>query len=181
MNDLRLQFGPAPQIGGGYAPKVVLKLSLARRATRISLVVSLFGRKFGRRLESGVVDGLEDLQVQLTCLDRVEWQPQRHERVREALHTDANRTVAHVRVPGLRNRVVVRIDDAVQVERDDLCDVVEPLEVVLATLDEGWKGDGSQVANSRLVRSGVFDDLRAEVRGLDSTEVLLVRFPCDDC
>ena len=181
LRHLRLQARPVPEVRRGDAPEIILKLALRRRAALVRLVGTLPLRHLATRFDRSVVDRLEDLKVQLACLHRIERQAEGHERIGETLHTNADRAVTHVRVARLNDGVVVGVDDAVKVERDHLGDVVEPLEVVLASLDKGRKSNGSQVANSRLVWSGVFDDLRAEVRGLDGTKVLLVRFPCDDC
>lgn len=53
---------------------------------------------------------------------------------------------------------------------------MKPLEIVFAAGDESGKSDRSKVANSGLFRRGVLDDLGAKIRGLDRTEVLLIRF-----
>ena len=58
---------------------------------------------------------------------------------------------------------------------DDLRDVMQLLEIVLAVLDKGRESDGSQVTYGGLVRRRVLDDLGAEVGRLDRAEILLVR------
>lgn len=79
--------------------------------------------------------------------------------------------------------------------RTNLDDVVELLEVVYAVFDKGRESDGGEVANGAekgwrsasrescrmgknapFIGSRVLDDLRAEIRRLDRTEVALVRF-----
>ena len=92
-------------------------------------------------------DSIENLQVELSSLGRVEREAQRHERVRESLDSNSDRAVTHVAVLGLLDRVVINVDDAVQVERDSLDNVVEFLKVVNAVLDERWESDRCQIAN----------------------------------
>jgi hypothetical protein len=84
--------------------------------------------------------------------------------------------VAEVAAACLFNRVVVDLNDLVQVAGDDLCDFMELLEVKLATLvvNERRQGKRSQVANGDLIGSGVLDNLSAQVRAADGTKVLLV-------
>mmetsp|Transcript_27903 Transcript_27903/g.64842 ORF Transcript_27903/g.64842 Transcript_27903/m.64842 type:complete len:299 (-) Transcript_27903:754-1650(-) len=93
--------------------------------------------------------------------------------------------MAHVRLARLWHRVVVAIDDLVQVLRGNLGDPVETLEVVglssFSTLGilghrrcKGWQGDRCQVAHSHFIRRGVLNDLRTEIGRVDGTQVLLV-------
>ena len=83
--------------------------------------------------------------------------------------------MTHVGLLRFRDRVVVDVDDAVQVERDDLSNVVQLLEVVLAMGDKRRERDGREVANCSLIWGGVLDDLSAQVGGFDRSQVLLVR------
>lgn len=71
-----------------------------------------------------MVDGLKDLLVQLSGSGRIEGDAESHERVGEALHTNTDGTVAHVRLTRLGYGIVVDVDDTVEVERDDFGDVV---------------------------------------------------------
>lgn len=125
-----------------------------------------------------MVDCLEDLNVKVLCFGRVEGDPERHERIREPVDADADRTMAHVRVAGLDDRVVVHVDDAVQVERDDLGNLVKLLEVVLVAADERRESERGKVTDGSLIRRRVLDNLRAEIRGFDRSQVLLVRLAC---
>jgi len=158
LRDLVLELGPVPEVGRRDVPQVVLEQALARGRAAVELVRrvrarlarvlgSVLARHVARRLDRGVVDRLEDLEVELARLGRVEGEAECHEGVGEALHTDADGAVAHVAVLGLLDRVVVDVDDAVEVVGDDLGDVVELLEVVLAVLDEGREGDRREVAH----------------------------------
>jgi len=87
--------------------------------------------------------------------------------------------VAHVGPTGLRNGVVVDIDDSVEVVCDNLGDIVKFLEVVLAICNKRGESQRCKVANSCLFWGGVFHNLRAEVRGFDGSKILLVRLACD--
>ena len=62
-----------------------------------------------------------------------------------------------------RDWVVVDVDDVVQVV-GDLGNIVQRLEVVLAIDDEGREGKRGEIAHGGLVRCGIFDNLRAEIR-----------------
>lgn len=84
--------------------------------------------------------------------------------------------MTHVGVTGFGYRVVVHVDDAVEVARDDFGDVVQLLEVVDAIVDEGRECEGCEVADSGLVGGGILRDLGTEVGRLDDPEVLLVGF-----
>jgi hypothetical protein len=203
--NLGLELLPVPEVCRRDTPEVVLQLTETGGTSTVLLVAGVPSILFGvillvrlghvtRALDGGVVDRLEDLQVELLCLGRVEGVPESHEGVGESLDSDANGTVSKVRVLGLLDGVVVDVDDAVQVERNRLDDLVELGKVVNAVLDERRKGDRGQVADSAgsvgheqttlvsqghgwdspLVRGRVLDDLRAEVRGLDGAQVLLV-------
>lgn len=123
-----------------------------------------------------MIDGLEYLLVEVCRLGAVERQTQSHERVGETLDTNANWAMAHVGLAGLGDRVVIHVDDAVEIECDDLADGVKLLEVVLFVGgDEGGESDGGEVANSDFVGGGVLDDLGTQVGRLDGAKVLLVR------
>lgn len=122
-----------------------------------------------------MVDSFEYLNVELFGSCRVEWQAEHHEGIGKALHTNPYRPVAHVRLPCLRDRVVVDVYYAVQVESDNLSNIVQLLEVVLAVGDKGREGDGREVTDRGFVWGGILDDLRAQVGGLNRPKVLLIR------
>jgi hypothetical protein len=88
----------------------------------------------------------------------VEWHAEHHESIGKTLHTDPDRSMAHVGLPCFRDGVVVDVDDAVQVECDNLSNVVQLLEVVLAMGDKGRERDGREVADRRLIWGRVLDD-----------------------
>jgi hypothetical protein len=78
----------------------------------------------------------------------------------------------------LRHRIVVDVNDLIQISGYNLCDLKQTLEVKLAVVDKAVESDGGQVANSHLIRSSILHNLSAQVAGLDGTKVLGGR---DDC
>jgi hypothetical protein len=56
---------------------------------------------------------------------------------------------------------------------------VKFVEVIFATADVGGEGEGSKVAYGCFVRGRILDYLSAQIRRLDSAEVLMVGFGCD--
>ena len=171
-----LEGSPIPEVGRSDVPHVVLEDALGDGRTLIGGVGALLLGKLAGGSKSGVVDGLEDLNVQLASLSRIEGHTESQESISKTLHTDTNRTVAHVAVVGFLDGVVVDVDDPVEVADDDLGDLVQPLEVVrgILVVDEGGKSERRKVANSDLIRSRVLNDLSAQVGAADGTEVLLV-------
>lgn len=77
--------------------------------------------ELARCLESGVVDGLGELDVELASGGRVERHAKRLEGVGETLNSDTDGSVAHVAVASFLDGVVVDVDDLVQIAGDDLC------------------------------------------------------------
>ena len=71
--------------------------------------------------------------------------------------------MAHIRPPSFWDGIVVDVDDAIEVKCDNLCDIMQLLEVVHAIADESGQREGGQVANGGLVGRGVLNDLRAQV------------------
>ena len=125
-----------------------------------------------------MVNGLENLDIELLGLWRIKGHAKCHEGIGETLHTNTNGAMTEVRTTCFRDGVVVDVDDAVQIIGDDLGDIVQFLEVVLAVDDEGWESKRGKIAHGSLVRGGIFNNFCAEVRRLDSTQVLLVGFIC---
>ena len=126
--------------------------------------------------QGSVVDGLKALYVKLLGFRGVEWQSESKECVSKTLNTNGNRSVREVTLFGLRNWVVVDVDDLVKVAYDDLSDLMKFAKVILApsSINEGWERQGGQVADSNLIWSSVFDDLSAEVRASNNAQILLV-------
>jgi hypothetical protein len=87
--------------------------------------------------------------------------------------------VAEVAAACLLDGVVVDLDDLVQVACDNHGDLVELVEVELATLvvDKGREGKRSQVAHGYLIGCSELDNLSAKVGAADRAKVLLVALP----
>jgi hypothetical protein len=84
--------------------------------------------------------------------------------------------MTHVGSASLRNRVVIYIDDAVKVARDNLYNVVKLLEIILAVRDESREGERGKVTDGGFLRRRVLYDFGAQVGRLDGAQVLLIRF-----
>ncbi|KAH0357813.1 hypothetical protein KCU83_g235, partial [Aureobasidium melanogenum] len=142
----------------------------------IGLVRTKLLSQIARSSQSGVIDGLEDLDVELSSLGRVERHAKSEEGVSESTNTKTNGTVAEVALASLRDRVVVDLNDLVQVLGNNLDNLVKLLEVelVFVHVDEGGKSKGSQVADGDLIRSSVLDNLSTQVGAANDTKVLLV-------
>ena len=161
FDDLLLEFSPIPEVGRSYTPKVELKFTTGSGRTYVILeiwVPTVFTRvrlgvllsHVARRFDSCVVDGFEDLQVELTSFGRIERESESHESVSETLYSDSDRSVTHVAVLCLLDGVVDDVDNSVQVESNCLDDVVKFLEVVNSVFDEGRESDRSQVADGAI-------------------------------
>eukprot|EP00760_Papus_ankaliazontas_P021466 PhM_4_TR18693/c1_g1_i1/m.98836 len=127
-------------------------------------------------LHRGVVDSLEDVLVQALRLRARKGDLELEVRVREALHTEADGAVLLVAAARGLRRVVVKINNVVEVARGDAGDGGELLEVerLVVIRDTAGQRDGCQVAHRGLLRGRVLNDLRAEIAALDRAEVLLV-------
>jgi hypothetical protein len=92
------------------------------------------------------------------------------------LDSDTDRAVAHVAVLGFNHRVVVHVNNLVQVVDNNLSDLMKLLEVVLSFLDvdETRESKRRQIADSDLVRGRIFNDLRAQIGAADGSKILLV-------
>ena len=80
-----------------------------------------------------------------------------------------------VGLSGLRHRIVVPVDDFVQVAGCHLGYLVKLLKVIRPlTAGKGWQGDGGQVAHCHLILRSVLNDFCTKVGAVDCAEVLLV-------
>ena len=107
---------------------------------------------------------------------RFERQPQQQKQISEPLDTYANRAMAHIGILCLLDGVIVAVDDAVEVRVIDLGHFKELLMVECSLVDKPRQRDRGQVADGDFIGGGVFDDLCAEVAGLDRSQVLLIGF-----
>ena len=149
--NLLFQRSPIPEIGRSNTPKIILQLALLCRTPDPSLIRTVLLSHLATRFNSRVVDRLKYLDVQLLSRWRVKGHTQCHEGVRESLHADPDGTVAEVGTAGLRDRIVVHVDDSVEIEGNHLCHVVELGEIVLPVGDERRECYGGEIANRNLV------------------------------
>ena len=169
------QRSPVPQRCGGNSPEVILKLTLRSWATFVRLIRTICLGHLATGLEGSMVDGLENLNIEFLGSCGVERHAEHHESIGKTLHTNSDWSMAHVGLPRFRDGVVVDVDDAVQIECDNLSNAVQLLEVVLPVGDKGRECDRRKVANRSLIWGGVLNDLRAQIGRFDRSQVLLVR------
>ena len=100
-----------------------------------------------------MVDSLEYLNVELLGCKGIECHAQCHESISEALDADSDRAVTHVGATGLGDRIIVDINDTIEVEGDDLGDIVKLLEIVLAGLgvDEARESDRGEITDGNFI------------------------------
>lgn len=126
-----------------------------------------------------MVDSLEDFDVQVLCLRRIKRHAKSHEGISKTLDSQTYRTMAHVRTTSFWDRVVIDVDDTVQVVGDHFGDIVQFLEIVLSIDNVGREGDRGKVADSRLIGGRVLNDFSTKIRRLDCPEILLIRLVCE--
>ena len=81
--------------------------------------------------------------------------------------------MSHVGAPGLHERVVVDVNDTVEIAGDNLGDIEELVEVKrLLGCDKAGESNGRQIAHGNLVRRCVLHNLRAKVATLDGAKIL---------
>jgi hypothetical protein len=167
---------PIPEVGRLDVPHVELEDTFRGGGALEGRVRTLLLSQLHRGSQGSVIDGLKDLLVELSGLGGLEGHAKSKESIGKTLDTKTDGSVTHVAVASLLHRVVVDIDDLVQVADNNLTDLMQLLEVVasLIVVDEGRQSKGGKVTNSDLIRGTVLDDLSAQVRASDGTEVLLV-------
>merc|ERR1719424_1707877 len=161
---------------GGSAPKVKLQLSLARRRASICFIGPIALSKLAGCLASSIIDCLENVFIQLLCSIGLEWQAHHHECVSEALDTQTNRPVLHVRSAALLRWIVVAVDDLVEVACCNLGYIEEALEIIwcILVLSKRRQSNGRKVAHCDFVSRCILDDFCAEVGAMNGAKVLLV-------
>ena len=141
--------------------------------------VSSFGDRcvLGGRAGSEV-DGLEDVLVEASSRWTLKGKLQHGKDIGQSLDTKTNWTVAHVGVSCFLHRVVVDVDDTVQVARSVVGHIVEKLVVkhTVAHVHKLGQSNRGEVTNSDFVLGSVLHDLRAQVGGANRSEVLLIGF-----
>ena len=177
LDDFVLELVPVPAAAVlVHAPEVELQLALAGRRAGETRVRAFGLGRVKRGAAGGVVDGLEDFLVELASGVALEGEVEHRKGVGKTLHAEADGAVAHVGVVRFFDRVVVHVDDAVEVPRRVVGHVVEEVVVerALVHVHEAGQRDGGKVAHGDLVLGGVLDDLGAQVGRADGPEVLLV-------
>ena len=134
----------------------------------------LFGQFHGGR-HGSKINGLKNLAVQRSRFFGLEGITHGDKDIRQTLDPNPDGTMPEIGIAGLGNRVIIDINDPVEVTRNRLGDFKKTL-VVKSQIgfDKAGQGNGSQVADRDFVRAGVFHNLGAEVAGLDGAQVLLV-------
>lgn len=126
-----------------------------------------------------MVDGLEDEFSHFLGSGLLETDLHLLESICKALDTNADGSVSHVGVLCLLHWVVVPVYDLVQVLGHSAGDIMQFLihELLGLLVDESGQCNGCQVADGHLIRTGVLNDLSAQVGALDGAQVLLVALP----
>jgi hypothetical protein len=120
-------------------PEIELQESLGGGGALVAGEGALPCRQLDGLGHSAVVDGLEDLLVEVGRLLAFEGDEELLEDVCESLNSDADGAVAEVGAAGFLDGVVVEVDDLVEVAGADAGDADESLEVkgLVAAVEEG--------------------------------------------
>jgi hypothetical protein len=86
--------------------------------------------------------------------------------------------MAHVRATCFGSRVVVDVDDAIEVVCDDFRDIVELLEIESVVDDERREGQRGEIAGRGFIWGGILNDFGAQIGGFNSAEILLIGLGC---
>lgn len=109
-----------------------------------------------------MIQGFEDVDIELTGGWRVEWKLQSHKDVGKALHTDTDGASVVSRAVALRGRVGTGIDKSIRVANSELRHLVKGVKVEgSAFTHETGEGYGSQSADASFILRGVLYNLRA--------------------
>lgn len=168
-SNLLLQASPVPKISRSNTPHVVLQLALLSRTSHPGLIRTFSLSKLRAGFKSSVVNSLKDLDVEFLCCKRVERHTKCHEGISETLYTDTDGTMAHVGTTSFGNRIVINVDDLVEIISNDFGNIVEFLEVILTVDDETRESERGEIADGGLFWRRVLDDFRAQVGRLDSS------------
>merc|ERR1711907_869377 len=113
--DALLEAVPVPPWARGDIPHVKLHDALTSWGPREALIgTRSHGFLVGSKC-STIVDGLKDFPIDLLGLWRLKGETHFDKHVGKALHTNANRPVAHVGIASLRHGVVIYVNHTVQV------------------------------------------------------------------
>ena len=95
----------------------------------------------------------------------------------QSLYTNSDRPVFHIGIPGFFNRVIISIDDPVEIFGDFNCYFKQFLMIEFSINDKPGKRKGCQVTNGHFFRRSIFHYFCTEIAALDGTQVLLIAFP----
>lgn len=87
-------------------------------------------------LQGPVLDGLEYVLIEGASSVALEGKAQQCERVRHSLNAQTDRSVPHVGLPGLLHRLLVLVDDLIEVASENLDNGVHCLMVETTVLQE---------------------------------------------
>ncbi len=124
VGDFRLQGIPIPAPGVFCdPPHVELQDSFAGR-TALERGVGAIGDGlvFGGGA-GGEIYRLEYLSIQCTRCLRLEWHLQHRQGISQALYSEPNRAMAHIRILSFGHRVVIAVDDAIEISGDVIGDI----------------------------------------------------------
>mmetsp|Transcript_12764 Transcript_12764/g.23829 ORF Transcript_12764/g.23829 Transcript_12764/m.23829 type:complete len:351 (-) Transcript_12764:99-1151(-) len=147
--------------------------------------MAMFLGQFATCLAGTVVNGLENVPIQSSCLGRIKRKLEHGKGVSESLHSQSNGTVSHVGVARFWDGIKVTINDLVEIARQNHGNLHEFFKIkndrgvgqsfrVGQRSHELGETDTCQVADGRFVGSGVFNNFRAKVGAADGSQVLLI-------
>lgn len=151
LSNLGLQTTPVPKVSGRHPPQIELQFPLLGWTANPSFIRSILRRDLAGSLEGAVVDCLENLNVELFRLGRIERHAECHEGIGKTLHTNPDGSVTEVGTTSFGDGIVVYVNNAIQVIRNRLGHSMELVEVILAVGDESGESQRSKITDSGLV------------------------------
>lgn len=146
-------------------PQVEIQLSALRRRSSPAGVWAPDPRLFRAALQGSVVQGLKNVDVELSGSSGVEWKFKCHKHVSESLHADANGAGVGSRAVALGGGIRGNVDQAIGVANCELRRFVEGVEVESTVIyHETGKGDRRQCTDSSLLVGGLLYNFCAQVR-----------------
>ena len=161
-----------------YIPEVELEFAFRKRRSLECTVGSFYLSNFHRGLHRCMINRLKNLGVDVKSGFTLECDAHLLEAVSQPLYSNPNRSMAHVWILCLRYWVVIAVNYFIKVFGNPLSDFMEVFIVELTSfvISKLWQWDRCQVADSHLVLVRIFNNLSAQVRAFDRSQVLLIRF-----
>lgn len=124
-------------------PKVELEFSLRQGGTLKWVIGSINLSNFHRSFHRSMIDGFMNEIIYHNSLRIFKANLHHLKGISESLHTDTNRSMFHVRVASLFDRIVVSVDYLVKVFGDTLCHPMQSNIVELSSLriNEFWQSN----------------------------------------